>query len=179
MKAKNLLLQLTLVGALVAALSSCNRHYYVPKAINTISPVTFADLNLRRGDYEVLNTLTATGVVVYKRSFNEIKIAEENNEFSINYRYDKKTGRWNLDKVVNIVKFGFLASDYGSTAIVDYNAEDIVRRLAIYRLINEAQMMGADGVIEPVVATNMEQLGRDIVFKTTVSAKVIKLKTDN
>lgn len=179
MKAKNLLLQLTLVSALVVGFSSCNRQYYVPKAINTINPVTFADLNLKRADYEILNTLTATGTVIYKRTYNEIKITEENNEFTIIYRYDKKKKQWYLDDVKNIVKLGFLANDYGNTSIVDYNAEDVCRRLAIYRLINESQMMGADGVIEPVVSTNIEQLGRDVVFKSTVSAKVVKLKTNN
>lgn len=171
-------MRLALVVALVAGLSSCNRSFYVPKAINTISPASFADLNLKRADYEILNTLTATGVIRYKRTFGIIKIAEENNEFAITYIYDKKMGRWNLSKVDNIVKFGFFANDYGSTAIVDYNAEDIVRRLAMYRLINEAQMLGADGIIEPVVSTNVEQIGDELIFKSTVAAKVIKLKTN-
>ena len=54
----------------------------------------------------------------------------------------------------------------------------MVRNLAIYRIINAAKVRGADGIIEPVISTNVEQRGRDIVLKTTVSAKLIKLKTD-
>ena len=34
------------------------------------------------------------------------------------------------------------------------------------------------GVIEPIVSTNVGQQGRSITFKTTVSAKIIKINTD-
>ena len=56
----------------------------------------------------------------------------------------------------------------------------IVRRLAIYRLINAAKVAGADGVIEPIISTNVAQgrRSRDIVYKTTVSAKLVKIKPD-
>ena len=57
--------------------------------------------------------------------------------------------------------------------------EDVARRLAIYRLINMAQLDGSDGLIEPVIATSLEQSGKQVVFKTTVTAKTIKIKTDN
>ena len=56
--------------------------------------------------------------------------------------------------------------------------EYVVRNLAIYRLINASKVRGADGIIEPVISTNVEQRGNDIVFKTTATAKLIKLKTD-
>lgn len=181
MNTKKLFQSLLFAGVLAAGLSSCStsQQSYVPKAINTISPVSFADLNLQRGDYEVLNTITATGTVYYKRTFGSIQITEENDEFAVTYTYNSKSGKWYLSNVKNIVRFGFLANDYGSTAIVNYSADELVRSLATYRLINEAQMLGADGVIEPVISTNTEQVGRDLVFKTTVSAKAIKLKTDN
>ncbi len=50
----------------------------------------------------------------------------------------------------------------------------------MYRLINVAKTNGADGIIEPIVSTNVEQSGKDdILYKTTVEAKIIKLHTNN
>ena len=42
-----------------------------------------------------------------------------------------------------------------------------------------AVMRGADGIIEPVVSTNVEDRGNDIVFRTTISAKLMKLTPDS
>ncbi len=51
--------------------------------------------------------------------------------------------------------------------------------MALYRLVNLAREYGADAVIEPTISTNVEQTGtRSITYKSTVTAKIIKLKTD-
>jgi len=76
---------------------------------------------------------------------------------------------------------GYLSNDYDNELFdIGPYPHWIVRRLAIYRLINAAKISGGDGVIEPIISTNVEQ-GRsshDIVLKTTVSAKLIKIKPD-
>lgn len=41
-----------------------------------------------------------------------------------------------------------------------------------------AQLEGADGIIEPTISTNIEQQGKSVAFRTTVSAKIVKLKAD-
>ena len=77
---------------------------------------------------------------------------------------------------------GYLSNDYYEELFnIPPYPHWIVRRLAIYRLINAAKIAGGDGVIEPLISTNVEQgkSNRDIVYKTTVSAKLIKIKPDS
>lgn len=160
--------------------TSCTSYKIIPKAVNTVNSVRLEELNLKHGsDYTIMNTTTAEATVYYSESIGKISVREENNEFEIIYTEDKKTGKWSISSCKGIARFGFLSNDYGSTSLSDQiSPEDIVRKLAIYRLINAVKAIGADGVIEPVVSTNVEQRGRDIVFKTTASGKLIKLKTD-
>lgn len=161
--------------------TSCTSYKIIPKAVNTVNSVGLRELNLKHGsDYTIMNTTTAEATVYYSEGIGKISIREENNEFEIIYTEDKKTGKWIISTCKGIARFGFLSNDYGSTSLGDQiSPEDIVRRLAIYRLINATKVRGADGVIEPVISTNIEQRGRDIVFKTTASAKLIKLSTDS
>ena len=154
----------------------------MPQAINTINSVYLDELNLKHGtDYTIINTATAEATVIFiiKRKGKEITIREENNEFELIYQYDKDDKDFQLIDYEGIARFGFLSNDYGYTFIDYASPEYIVRNLAIYRLINAAKVRGADGVIEPVISTNVEQRGKDIVFKTTASAKLIKLSTDS
>ncbi len=79
----------------------------------------------------------------------------------------------------SILKLGYLQNDYQRTAIDIKHPEEVVRQLAIYRLINVAREYGADALIEPTISTNVEQTGkRTITYKSTVTAKILKLKTD-
>ena len=153
----------------------------MPEAINTINSVGLKELNLKHGtDYTIMNTVTAEATVIYsvKRKGDEITIKEENGEFKITFKYDKDNGKWYRADYEGIARFGFLSNDYGNTYTNVIAPEYIVRNLAIYRLINASKVRGADGVIEPVVSTNVEERGKDVVFKTTVSAKLLKLKAD-
>ena len=77
-----------------------------------------------------------------------------------------------------IARFGFLNNDYDHVFTDVVAPEYIVRNLAIYRLINQAKIRGADGVVEPIISTSAEDQGSKIVFKSTVSAKLMKLNTD-
>lgn len=160
-------------------LTSCTtvRDLVIPKAVNTINSVGLDELNLERADYQVLNTVTATAEITYSENRKgEYIIRGENNEFMLQYLFNPKTG-WSC-RYSGIVKLGYLANDYeiNNGAI---HPEDAARRLAIYRLINMVSMEGGDGVIEPVVSTNIAQQGQNVIYKTTVKAKIIKLNTNN
>jgi len=153
----------------------------VPKAINTINSVGLDELNLKHGtDYTIVNTVTADATIFYseQKKGEQITVKEENGEFKLVYRWDNEDYKWKLVDYEGIARFGFLTNDYGSVSLRDPAPEDVVRKLAIYRVINASKVRGADGIIEPVISTNIEQRGKEIVLKTTVSAKLIKLKTD-
>lgn len=168
-------------------MSSCFLHkktpqsMVVPKAINTINSVGLAELNLKHGtDYTIVNTVTADATILYseQKKGQQITLKEENGEFKLVYKFNNETLDWYLTDFDGIARFGFLNNDYGKVSLRDAYPEAVVRNLAIYRLINISKVRGADGVIEPVISTNVEQRGKEIVFKTTVSAKLVKLKTD-
>ena len=77
---------------------------------------------------------------------------------------------------------GYLDNDYlkYDTYVADeIKPEFMARCIATYRLINACKIAGGDGLIEPIISTSIEQSGiRSVTYKTTVSAKIIKLKTD-
>lgn len=178
---KKSFLMLCVVCAL--ALSSCKQQLtIVPKAINTVNSVGLKEMNLERKDYTVLNTLTAEAAITYEYRNNVITVAEQNNEFKAVFNYDLMSKAWYFEKFEGIARFGVLSNDYeGQNLFVgdDIKPEYMARNLAIYRLINACKMAGGDGVIEPVISTNVEQIDkRTVLFKTTVSAKVIKIKPD-
>lgn len=152
----------------------------IPVAINTVNSVGFKELNLTHGkDYEIVSTITSEATVIYseQKRGEQVTIKEENGEFKIIFKYDSNFDEWRCTDFDGIARYGFLNNDYDQVFLTK-NPEYVVRNLAIYRIINQAKVRGADGVVEPVISTNAEQRGKEIVFKTTVSAKLIKLKTD-
>lgn len=153
----------------------------IPQAINTINSVSLRELNLKHGeDYTILNTVTAEAAVIYSTQSKgkHVTITEENGEFKSEWKYDDDSNEMYLFDYEGIARFGFLGNDYGNTFTNVMAPQYIVRHLAIYRLINLAKVRGADGVVEPVISTNVESRGKDIVFKTTATAKLMKLAVD-
>jgi len=153
----------------------------VPTAVNTINSVGLSELNLKHGtDYTIVNTVTADATIIYseQKKGEQYTLKEENGECKLVYRFDSEQEKWALIDFDGIARFGFLTTDDFSESYSTRNPEYVARNLAIYRLINASKVRGADGVVEPVISTNVEQRGKEIVFKTTVSAKLIKLKTD-
>ena len=173
------------VTVLAITMSSC-RTAWVPKAVNTVHPVGWKELNLERKDYIILNTTTADASVSYYRTSKRIKISDANNEFVATFKkahfknmFGKKDEAWYLYDVDGIVRIGFLNNDYEENDIqLRCDPSWFSRKTAIYRIINAAKVAGADGIIEPTISTNVEQVGRNVIFKTTVSGKLIKLKPD-
>lgn len=166
-----------------AALASCSTQRIIPKAVNTVNTAALADLNLTRGDYEVLNTIESEAVVYYQWNGKTIEISGD--DFSLRFTpvkmrtpFNARTRGWKITHS-GILMQGYLHGDYNASSCAEPEPEDIVRKLAIYRLVNIAKQTGGDAIIEPTVATNIEQTGkRTIVYKTTATAKVIKIKTD-
>lgn len=171
--------------ASVALFASCAAPRVVPRSVNTINTTALGDLNLQRGDYEVLNTITAEAAIVSIQKNKETRVYEQNNEFSLGIAMDKKARELGFGsdgiQFQGIVKLGYLEGDYNAVTayMLMRSPEELARRLAIYRVINMAKEQGADAVVEPTIATNIEQVGKnEVVYKTTVTAKIIKLKTD-
>lgn len=183
---KQKILILATMVAITLAMTSCFgpkkiSQRIVPTAVNTINSVGLSELNLKHGtDYTIVNTVTAEATILYRESKKgeKVTIKEENNEFEITYEFDSEQEKWYRTDFEGIARFGFFSNDdYYQNYSMIY-PENVVRNLAMYRIINQAKVRGADGIIEPVISTNVEQRGKDIVFKTIASAKLIKLKTD-
>lgn len=172
--------------AVTLMMTSCFTHRAMPDvempiAINTVNSVGLRELNLQHGtDYTIVNTVSADATIIYTthKKGKQISIAEENGEFKIAWKLDEKSGKMYRDDYEGIARFGFLSNDYDRVFTNVIAPEYIVRNLAIYRLINQAKVRGADGVIEPVVSTSAEARGNDVIFKTTVTAKLMKLSAD-
>lgn len=167
---------------LAMTMSSCrNVLSVIPQATNTIATATLENLNLERKDYIVLNTISAEVTINAHFTDRTIKVDDPAGEFSLTWEKDNKSGNWSPSKIMGIVRLGYLSNDY-SEQLMDIPPYPhwLVRRIAIYRLINAAKVAGADGVIEPIISTNIEQgaTKKDIIYKTTVSAKLIKIKPD-
>lgn len=183
---KKLLLFLTVA----LLLASCTHvEQIIPRAVNTVNTVSFKDLKLERKDYEVMNTISAEATVSFSiGSFGNVStISEQGGEFSIVSRYQKaKKGRdayWDIT-VTGVPKLGYLSNDYELQSVETRNMllrhpEVVARQLAVYRIINLAKQQGADGVIEPLISTNVAGSGKTTVFQTTITAKMVKIKTDN
>lgn len=160
-----------------AALASCNTtSRIIPRAMNTINTARLADLNLTRGDYEILNTIESEAIVEYEWSNYEYNVKVSGDDFSV--LYTKNGNEWYIKTCSGILKLGYLSGDH----INDHTLpipEDIGSHLAIYRLINIAKQSGGDAVIEPTIATSCEQTKENtVVYKTIVTAKLIKIKTN-
>lgn len=162
-------------------LSSC-KLAIIPTAINTVNSVSLDEMNLDRKDYIVLNTITAEAAVTYRQFGRTIFVEEVGGECKMVFKRPLFSHEYAYKSFMGIARYGFLSNDYEGKmqGLTDRaKPEYIARNLAIYRLINACKMAGGDGVIEPIISTNVEQSGnRSIIFKTTVSAKVIKIKPD-
>lgn len=154
----------------------------VPTAVNTVNSVRLNEMNLQHGtDYNIINTVTADATVFYstKKKGQVVILEEENGECWLEYKFDSQQEKWGLVDFEGVARYGFLSNDEGRVSLREINPEDMARNIAIYRLINESKVRGADGVIEPVISTNVDEREGKIVFKTTVSAKLMKLNVDS
>lgn len=147
-------------------------------AISNIPAVSFRDMNLNRSDYTILKTVTSSAIIYSNNSKKGRKIYEENNEFTLRYDIIKENGRRYLEynDCEGVVRLGYIGnSDIYNSDSNYIPAEEIVRRLALYRLINLAKEYGADALFEPTVMTTATADGKTLIYKTEASAKLIKV----
>lgn len=147
----------------------------LPTATSSVNSVRLDELNLNREDYKVLKTVTTDATIHYKDILGTVTINDENDEFSVTYKKKWRKGTI-LSSYNGFFKMGFLSNDIGEIRYDD--PFEFARRLAIYRIINLAKIEGADGVIEPVISTDVTKDGLTTKITTTVSAKLVVLKTD-
>lgn len=181
-----------ILAAAVWAFTGCQPTGQIIIGRSSLNQVPFNYLSLNRDNYKLMETLTSSASITVTELYAGFKIVEENNEFELSVL---KNG--SLVKLESgVLKFGYLAADIGKSTQVETtktigktkqkvdldvptDPETIARRLAKYRLINEAKAKGADALIEPVISSDIARVDKKtVVIKTTISAKRIVLKTD-
>ena len=158
-------------------LNSCggSKNLIVPRAVSSAEAIPAAALNLAKGCYDILPSITETASVTAKYSSTSLKITSGDGDFSYTFKFDKKDG-WMLTKFSGTATFGFLVSD-ANDHIEMPDAEEFARRVAVSRLIEKVKDYGADGVLEPIVTTRATNSGNSTVeYQASVTAKVIKIK---
>ena len=147
-------------------------------AISNMPVVSFNDLSMNRSNYTILNTITATATVSSDNQKSKRTIYEENNEFKIVYDIEKIDGKRYLEykDCDGIIRLGYIGSSNIYNSESNYiPAEEIVRRLALYRLISLAKEYGADALFEPTITTTATSEKKLIIYRTEASAKLIKI----
>ena len=168
------------VIVLLVMFASCSsdKEMVIPRAISTIGTATLEDLNLQRNDYEVINTVTAEATISYEtnKAGTHITITGVDDDFQLVYTKDKKEG-WTC-KFSGILKAGYMQNAFSGARVELEDPAEIVHRLALYRLISQVKTVGGDGMIAPTTLTNVEQKDNTVYFRTTASAKAVKLKAN-
>ncbi len=170
---------LVILGITCMGLSSCkgSKSLIVPHSISTASAVKVSDLELKEGQYHILETITESASVTCEFKSKSIKI--NGDDFSYKFEFNPKTG-WNLDSFSGAASLGYFSNDVTIERNAIPNPEEFARRVAMARIINAVSDYGADGIIEPITTTTASNAGKNkIEFTATVRAKLISLKETN
>lgn len=162
------------------ALNSCGgqKNLVIPRAVSTAEAIPAAALNLQKGEYDILNSVTETASITATYSNNSLKIVSGDGDFSYTFKFDFKSG-WRLDKFSGTATFGYLIQDTKGYANIP-DAEEFARRVAISRLIDVIKDYSADGALEPIVTTRASNVKKNVVeYQATVTAKIVKIHTTN
>ena len=163
---------------LVSASCGGPRALVVPHAISTANSIPMGALNLNKGDYEILNTVTQTASISVKYKRNSITIKSLEGDFAYWFKYDLKNG-WFLKKFNGTATFGYLMNEPESNGLL-LDAAEFSRRVAISKLIDVVKDYGAEGALEPIVTTRVTNSGNNTVeYHTTASAKIVKIHSTN
>lgn len=166
----------TVIGVFGLASCGTTRNYLViPHSVSSASAVTVDDLNLSKGDYDVLKSITESASVICEYNGSSIKISSDD-EFS--YTFTLSSSGWSLSRFQGAASLGYFTSDLENHPSEIPNGEEFARRVAMSRIIRAAKDYQADGVIEPVVISIANDIGRNKVeYISTVSAKLISIKS--
>lgn len=162
----------------ISSLCAQNSTLIPTTAISNMPIITIKDMNLGRNDYVILKSISASAVVNSNNKKSQRSIYEENNEFKLVYDIIKIDGKRYLEyeSCEGIIRLGYLGSTNIYNSDSDYlPAEEIVRRLALYRLINLAKEYGADALFEPTITTTATSSGKTLIYNTEATAKLIKI----
>ncbi|MCR5193769.1 MAG: hypothetical protein K6D59_10765 [Bacteroidales bacterium] len=181
MKKRSILLILLLLPSLL--FFSCSKvvtYKYLPSSQNMIKTVSFDDLNLDSKDYVVLDRVESSARIILTIKNGTFTLTDPDGTFSLEYLV--LNGSLILSKYSGVLRSGFLSE---FSEVNTKSPEELVRRMALYRLINLVREQGGDYVIEPIYTTSVEgsvdehwrSSTTTITYLTTVSGKAIKLKT--
>ncbi|MDE6109418.1 MAG: hypothetical protein K2F72_03930 [Muribaculaceae bacterium] len=165
-----------LAAALMFAATSCGgtRNLVVPHAVSTADAIPAQALNLKKGDYDILKTISESASITAKYTSNSLQIKSGDGDFAYTFIFDKKNG-WMLKSFKGCASFGYLLSENQTPADVP-QAEEFARRVAVARLIEMVKDYGADGVLEPIVTTRVSNAGHNTVeYQATATAKIVKI----
>lgn len=173
-KSKIILAAIAIAAAFI--MNSCRgqRNLIVPHSVSTADAISPAALNLKKGDYDILASVSESASITAKYSGNALVIRSGDGDFAYHFSYDSKSG-WTLKRFSGTATFGYLQTDTGKSASMP-EAEEFARRVAIARLIESVKDYGADGVLEPIVTTRATNAGHNTVeYQATVTAKIVKI----
>lgn len=165
-----------IVTVLITMLNSCNsvKNLVVPHAVSSAEAISASALNLKKGDYDILASVTETASVVAKYTGTSLTIESGDGDFAYYFSYDKKAG-WSLRKFSGTANFGYLQTEAARSEEMP-EAEEFARRVAISRLIEIVKDYGADAVLEPIVTTRVSNAGKNTVeYQASVTAKIVKI----
>lgn len=171
----------SVIFAAVTLMTSCSgqKNLIIPRAVSSADAISVGALNLQKGDYDILNTVTETASVTATYSSTSLKLISKDGDFSYTFKFNKSMG-WTLTSFDGTATFGYLLQDASYNVDNLPSAEEFARRVAIARLIEAVKDYGADGVLEPIVTTRASNTGKNAVeYQATVTAKVVKIHTTN
>ncbi len=163
----------------LCGLVSCGvgRNYLViPHSVSSASAVTVDDLNLSKGSYDILKSITETASILCEYSGNKIVISGNDDNFS--YTFTLSKNGWILSSFKGAASLGYFTTDLINDRNEIPDAEEFARRVAMARIIRATKDYKADGVVEPVVISTANNVGKNkIEYTSTVSAKLISIKS--
>ena len=149
-----------------------------------INTVYLDELNLTGKDYEITDRVESSATIIVEMDKTSYIVKDPEGNFELKFSLNKKTGQMELGNFTGVLRAGYLSTRDLNSLNLD-SPDEVVRRMAIYRLVNLVKQQGGDGIVEPLIATNIEGVEQGglfsskvtVTFLTTVSGKVIKLKT--
>lgn len=173
-KSKILLAAIAISAAFIMTSCKGQRNLIIPHSVSTADAIAPAALNLQKGDYDILASVSESASVTAKYSGNALVVKSGDGDFAYYFSYDAKNG-WSLRKFSGTATFGYLQTETKNSEEMP-EAEEFARRVAIARLIETVKDYGADGVLEPIVTTRATNAGHNTVeYQATVTAKIVKI----
>ena len=175
MKKTNKILAI-LAGVVMMALSSCNgtKNLVVPHGVNTADAIPASALNLQKGQYDILQTISESASVTAQYKGTSLTIKSGDGAFAYYFTFDNKTG-WTLKSFSGTATLGYYLTEESTVGDMP-QAEEFARRVAIAKLIEQVKDYGGDGILEPIITTRVSNAGdKTVEYQATATAKIVKI----